>query len=60
MGREHAAGVCVAVVDAQAVSAYIHGGGKIGVLVTFNVEASIRPPTPSRKCGRDIAMQVAA
>lgn len=38
----------VAVVDAQAVSAYIHGGGKIGVLVTFNVEGIDPPPTPSR------------
>ena len=38
----------VAVVDAQAVSAYIHGGGKIGVLVTFNVEGIDPASTPSR------------
>ena len=50
----------VAVVDAQAVSAYIHGGGKIGVLVTFNVEGIDPASDAFQKCGRDIAMQVAA
>ena len=50
----------VAVVDAQAVSAYIHGGGKIGVLVTFNVEGIDPASEDFQKCGRDIAMQVAA
>lgn len=50
----------VAVVDAQAVSAYIHGGGKIGVLVTFNVEGIDPASGAFQKCGRDIAMQVAA
>ena len=50
----------VAVVDAQAVSAYIHGGGKIGVLVQFDVEG-IDPASDGFKAyGRDIAMQVAA
>ena len=50
----------VAVVDAQAVSAYIHGGGKIGVLVAFNVEGIDPASDAFQKCGRDIAMQVAA
>ena len=50
----------VAVVDAQGVSAYIHGGGKIGVLVTFDVEGIDPASEGFQKCGRDIAMQVAA
>ena len=50
----------VAVVDAQAVSAYIHGGGKIGVLVTFDVEGIDPASDAFQKCGRDVAMQVAA
>ena len=39
---------------------YIHGGGKIGVLVTFNVEGIDPASDAFQKCGRDIAMQVAA
>ena len=39
---------------------YIHGGGKIGVLVTFNVEGIDPASGAFQKCGRDIAMQVAA
>ncbi len=50
----------VAVVDAQAVAAYIHGGGKIGVLVTFDVEGIDPASEEFQKCGRDVAMQVAA
>ena len=50
----------VAVVDAQAVSAYIHGGGKIGVLVTFNVEGIDPASDAFQKCGRDLAMHVSA
>ena len=45
----------VAVVDAQAVSAYIHGGGKIGVLVTFNVEGIDPASDAFQKCGREAA-----
>ena len=50
----------VAVVEAPAVAAYIHGGGKIGVLVTFDVEGIDPASEAFQKCGRDIAMQVAA
>ncbi|MFR3092598.1 MAG: translation elongation factor Ts [Eggerthella lenta] len=49
-----------AVVEGGAVSSYIHGGGKIGVLVQFDVEG-IDPASDGFKAyGRDIAMQVAA
>lgn len=47
-------------VGAPAVSSYIHAGGKIGVLVEFDVE-NIDPTSQDfQKCGRDVAMQVAA
>ncbi len=50
----------VAVVEADGVSCYIHGGGKIGVLVSFAVDG-VEPSTEMfLKCGRDVAMQVAA
>lgn len=49
-----------ALVEGGAVSSYIHGGGKIGVLVQFDVEG-IDPASDGFKAyGRDIAMQVAA
>ncbi|HIW75729.1 MULTISPECIES: translation elongation factor Ts [Gordonibacter] len=49
-----------AVVEGGAVSSYIHGGGKIGVLVQFDVEG-IDPTSDGFKAyGRDVAMQVAA
>ena len=49
-----------AVEQGGAVSSYIHGGGKIGVLVQFDVEG-IDPASDGFKAyGRDIAMQVAA
>lgn len=48
------------VVEADAISSYIHMGGKIGVLVEFAVEG-IDPASDGFKAyGRDIAMQVAA
>ena len=50
----------VAVVEAQGVAAYIHAGGKIGVLVTFDVTGIDPASEGFQKCGRDIAMQVAA
>lgn len=48
------------VVEGGAVSSYIHGGGKIGVLVQFDV-TGIDPVSDGFKAyGRDVAMQVAA
>lgn len=44
-----------------AVASYIHGGGKIGVLVEFKLgDTSFATNDDFRKYGRDIAMQVAA
>lgn len=49
-----------AVVEGEAVTSYIHGGGKIGVLVRFDVDG-IDPTSPEFvQYGRDVAMQVAA
>ena len=49
-----------AVVEAGGVASYIHGGGKIGVLVTFDVEGIDPASDELQHCGRDVAMQVAA
>lgn len=49
-----------AVVEADGVASYIHGGGKIGVLVTFDVEGIDPASDEFQHCGRDVAMQVAA
>lgn len=49
-----------AVVEAGAVSSYIHGGGKIGVLVQFDVEGIDPSSEGFKQFGRDVAMQVAA
>ena len=49
-----------AVVEAGGVASYIHGGGKIGVLVTFDVEGIDPASDEFQRCGRDVAMQVAA
>ncbi len=47
--------------DGGAVSSYIHGGGKIGVLVEFKLgDASFATNADFKTYGRDIAMQVAA
>lgn len=44
-----------------AVTSYIHGGGKIGVLVEFKLgDPSFATNDDFKKYGRDIAMQVAA
>lgn len=44
-----------------AVASYIHGGGKIGVLVEFKLgDAALAINDDFKKYGRDIAMQVAA
>ena len=49
-----------AVVEGGAVSSYIHGGGKIGVLVQFDVEGIDPVSDGFAQYGRDVAMQVAA
>ena len=49
-----------AVIEAGGVASYIHGGGKIGVLVTFDVEGIDPASDEFQHCGRDVAMQVAA
>ena len=50
----------VAVVEGGAVSSYIHMGGKIGVLVTFDVEGIDATSDAFKAYGRDVAMHVAA
>ena len=50
----------VASVAADAVCAYIHMGGKIGVLVTFETEGIDPTAEAFVAYGRDVAMQVAA
>ncbi len=47
-------------VEAGGVASYIHGGGKIGVLVTFDVEGIDPASAEFQAYGRDVAMQVAA
>ena len=59
-GREHPAGPRRPWWTPRPCPSYIHGGGKIGVLVTFNVEGIDPASDAFQKCGRDIAMQVAA
>ncbi len=49
-----------AVAEAGAVSSYIPGGGKIGVLVEFDVEGIDPTSAEFAQYGRDVAMQVAA
>lgn len=48
------------VVEGDAVASYIHGGGKIGVLVQFDVEGIDPTSAEFAQYGRDVAMQVAA
>ncbi|MDO4290462.1 MAG: translation elongation factor Ts [Eggerthellaceae bacterium] len=50
----------VQTVEAAGVAPYIHGGGKIGVLAFFDVEGIDPASEGFQKCGRDVAMQVAA
>ena len=50
----------VAYTEAPAVAAYIHGLGKIGVLVEFDVEDIDTTAAEFKQCGKDVAMQVAA
>ena len=49
-----------AYVEAGGVASYIHAGGKIGVLVTFEVEGIDPASDGFQRYGRDVAMQVAA
>ena len=47
--------------DGGAVASYIHGGGKIGVLVEFKLgNAATATADDFKRYGRDVAMQVAA
>ncbi len=50
----------VAVVEAPGVASYIHGGGKIGVLAMFDVDGIDPKSEEFQRCGRDVAMQIAA
>ena len=40
--------------------AYIHGGGRIGVLVRFEADAAASGSEALVECGKDVAMQIAA
>ena len=40
--------------------AYVHGGGRIGVLVRFEADAAAAGTEVLKECGKDIAMQIAA
>lgn len=50
----------VTTVEGDGVATYIHGGGKIGVLVVFGLEGIDAASDAFQAYGRDIAMQVAA
>lgn len=47
-------------IEADGVASYIHGGGKIGVLVTFKLDGIDPALDGFVACARDVAMQVAA
>ena len=40
--------------------AYVHGGGRIGVLVRFDADAAASGSDALIECGKDVAMQIAA
>lgn len=42
------------------VVAYVHGGGRIGVLVKFDADAAVSGTDVLKECGKDVAMQIAA
>lgn len=42
------------------VVAYVHGGGRIGVLVKFDADAATTGTDALKACGKDVAMQIAA
>ena len=39
---------------------YVHGGGRIGVLVHFEADAAASGSAALEECGKDVAMQIAA
>ena len=39
---------------------YVHGGGRIGVLVKFEADAATSGSEALNECGKDVAMQIAA
>ncbi|MBQ6829928.1 MAG: elongation factor Ts [Clostridia bacterium] len=39
---------------------YVHGGGRIGVLVRFEADAAVAGSDAMIECGKDVAMQIAA
>ncbi|MCL2487059.1 MAG: translation elongation factor Ts [Oscillospiraceae bacterium] len=41
-------------------AAYVHGGGRIGVLVKFSADATTAGGAALAECGKDVAMQIAA
>lgn len=43
-----------------AVSTYIHGGGRIGVMVKFDTTADVASNDSFKEMGKDVAMQIAA
>ncbi len=42
------------------VVAYVHGGGRIGVLVKFEADSAASGTEELKACGKDVAMQIAA
>lgn len=40
--------------------AYVHGGGRIGVLVRFDADEKAAASEELQECGKDVAMQIAA
>lgn len=50
----------VTTVETPAVAGYVHGGGKIGVMVEFEVEGIDPASAEFQAYGKDVAMQVAA
>ena len=42
------------------VVSYVHGGGRIGVLVRFEADATAAASEQLQECGKDVAMQIAA
>lgn len=50
----------VTTVETPAVAGYVHGGGKIGVMVEFEVEGIDPASAEFQVYGKDVAMQVAA
>ena len=42
------------------ISTYVHAGGKIGVMVKFNADASVADNDTFKEMAKDVAMQIAA